>query len=428
MEYTHCVGIDCGTSSIKIVVRDLEFDEVSPVVYPDGRIVTIPSFVSVTECGRIIIAASSKSMPARQWRFDNLKGKILFHREFSKQIGEDLPLICQIEGNAIPDSKWALNLSYAQPHYELMLALKLSYLMRRVQDDFHLHQGFPLWSLPLPVTSVKSGEAVSMRRAYTFALQASKEEQTSKTEYALSEYNHILANYKQFTRQESHAVAENLQIMPEGVCNIVAIASASFRHTDRFSLLDVGAATIELVTFSLEGQQLDIYHSTTSPLGIESLKSKGLALASAGDEITITDDASKQITNEIVRSLISPSKINTTYYKSKKVVDLFLCGGGSLARAINEIPQSIPENRLGPFGIPPIATQQNLAATAGYELIAAEMLPRYLVACGLSVPAENFASYRLPAELATLYREISEMDILKPYSYLDDNWDYTAIK
>jgi hypothetical protein len=216
--------------------------------------------------------------------------------------------------------------------------------------------------------------------------------------------------------------------MPEGVCNIVAIASASFRRTDRFSLLDIGAATIELVTFSLEGQQLDIYHSTTSPLGIESLKSKGLALVSLEDDIDVTADASKQITNEIIRSLISPSKINTTYYKSKRVVDLFLCGGGSLVRAINEIPRTIPENRLRPFGVPPIATHQNLAATAGYELIAAEMLPRYLVACGLSVPAENFSSYRLPTELATLYREISEMEILKPYSYLDDNWDYTAIK
>ena len=428
MDYTHCVGIDCGTSSIKIVVRDLEFDEVSPVVYPDGRIVTIPSFVSVTECGRIVIAGSSKSLALRQWRFDNLKGKILFQKEFSKQISEDLPLICQVEGNEIPDSKWTLNLSYAQSHYELMLALKLSYLMRRIHDDFQLHLGYPLWSLPLPVTSLNSSEAISMRQAYTFALQASKEEQTSKADYALSEYNQILADYKQFKKRGEHAVADNLQIMPEGVCNIVAIASASFRRTDRFSLLDIGAATIELVTFSLEGQQLDIYHSTTSPLGIESLKSKGLALVSLEDDIDLAADASKQITNEIVRSLISPSKINTTYYKSKRVVDLFLCGGGSLVRAINEIPRTIPENRLRPFGVPPIATHQNLAATAGYELIAAEMLPRYLVACGLSVPAENFSSYRLPAELATLYREISEMEILKPYSYLDDNWDYTAIK
>ena len=31
MDYTHCIGIDFGTSTIKIVVRDLEFDEVSPV-------------------------------------------------------------------------------------------------------------------------------------------------------------------------------------------------------------------------------------------------------------------------------------------------------------------------------------------------------------------------------------------------------------
>lgn len=428
MDYTHCVGIDCGTSSIKIVVRDLEFDEVSPVVYPDGRIVTIPSFVSLTECGRITIAGSSKSIPLRQWRFENLKGKILFHREFSKQISEDLPLICQIEGTEIPASKWTLNLSYAESHYELMLALKLSYLMRRIQDDFQLHLGYPLWSLPLPVTSLKSSEAISMRRAYTFALQASKEEQTSKADYALSEYNQMLADYKQFKKRGENAVADNLQIMPEGVCNIVAIASASFRRTDRFSLLDIGAATIELVTFSLEGQQLDIYDSTTSPLGIESLKSKGLALVSPEDEIDITDDASKQITNEIIRSLISPSKINTTYYKSKRVVDLFLCGGGSLVSAIKEIPRTIPENRLRPFGVPPIATHQNLSATAGYELIAAEMLPRYLVACGLSVPAENFSSYRLPTELATLYREISEMEVLKPYSYLDDNWDYTAVK
>ena len=83
---------------------------------------------------------------------------------------------------------------------------------------------------------------------------------------------------------------------------------------------------------------------------------------------------------------------------------------------------------LKPFGVPSIAAQQDLSATAGYESITADMLPRYLVACGLSVPAENFSVYRLPLELANLYQEISEMVILKPFSHLDDNWDYNAIK
>ena len=346
MDFTHCVGIDCGTSSIKIVVRDLEFDEVSPAVYPNGRVVTIPSFVSVNEDGRVIVTTSSKYNNVRHWRFDNLKGKILFHREFSKQITDDLPIICQIESRAKPDSKWALNLSYAQPHYELMLALKLSYLMRRVRDDFSLHLGCPLWSLPLPVTSVNSSEALSMRRSYAYALISSQEESTSKSDYSLSEYNNILADFKNSRKRKACSDPDNLQVMPEGVCNIIAIASASFRRTDRFSLLDVGAATIELVTFSLEGQQLDIYHSKTSPLGIESLKSKDLASLTEAGEIVITDDACKQITNEIVGSLISPLKINGSYYRQKNLVDLFLCGGGSLVSSIADIPASIPENRL----------------------------------------------------------------------------------
>ena len=425
--FTHCIGIDCGTSSIKMVVRDLEFDEVSPVVYPNGREVTIPSFVSATEDGQIVVGPAQGCAKLRQWRFDNLKGKILFHKEFGLQIAEDLPIIRQAEGRDAPDSKWALNLTYAQPHYELMLALKLSYLMRRVRDEFKLHLGSPLWSLPLPVTAVNSSEALSMRRAYAYALESSQSPNRSKSSYTLAEYNQILSEYRQ-KKRELHVEPSNLQIMPEGVCNIIAIASASFRRTDRFSLLDVGAATIELVTFSLEGQQLDIYHSKTSPLGIESLKSKGLASLSPDSLTVITEDAGKQITNEIVSSLISPSRINSEYYKNNNLVDLFMCGGGSLVGAINDIPRLIPENRLKPFGVPSIAIQQNLAASAGYESIDSEMLPRYLVACGLSVPAENFSSYRLPLELANLYREISEMQILKPFSHLDDNWDYNAIK
>lgn len=428
MDFTHCVGIDYGTSSIKIVVRDLEFDEISPVTYADGRPVTIPSFVSVTEDGRLIVAPSGEAKEMRQWRFDNIKGKILFHKEFSSQISDDLPIICQAEGREIPDSKWALNLSHAQSHYELMLALKLSYLMRRVRDNFNLREGCPLWSLPLPVTSIDSGESLSMRRAYAFALHLSGDEITSKSNYSLSEYNQILAKYKQARNQGSLDEPGNMQVMPEGVCNIVAIASASFRRTDRFSLVDIGASTIELVTFSLEGQQLDVYHSKTCPLGIESLKSKALASLSPDNGIDVTDEARKQITTEIIGSLISPSRINSGYYKDRALVDLFMCGGGSLFGPIANIPQAIPESRLRPFGIPSIASQRNLSASAGYELIDSEILPRYLVACGLSVPADNFSAYRLPPELATLYREISEAVVLKPFSHLDDNWDYNAIK
>lgn len=428
MNYTHCIGIDFGTSTIKIVVRDLEFDEVSPVVYADGRAVTIPSFVSVTECGQIIIAASNKSMHLSQWRFDNLKGKILFQRDFNKQITTDIPLICQIEGADSPNTKWAIKMSYAQPHYELMLALKLSYLVRRVKNDFQLQNGVPLWSLPLPVTSVSSREATAIQRAYAFGLKASRDDQTSKGIYTLLEYNKILDEYKQFRSTTELSEISNLQIMPEGVCNIVAIASASFRRTDRFSLIDIGAATIEVVTFSLEGQQLDIYHSKTSPLGIESLRSQDLIKASVNNEVEITDEASKKITAEVIGSLISPSKIDSSYYKSKNFVDLFMCGGGSLVKSVAMIPGQIPDNRLRQFSIPPISVQLDLAASAGYDSITPEILPRYLVACGLSVPAENFSSYRLPSELSTMFQEISQMITIKPYSHLDDNWDYTAIK
>ena len=428
MDYTHCVGIDFGTSTIKIVVRDLEFDEVSPVSYSDGRAVTIPSFVSVTECGHIIISASSDSMKLRQWRFDNLKGKILFHRDFSKQIAADIPLICKIEGADAPNTKWAINMSYAQPHYELMLALKLSYLVRRVKSDFHLQNGTPLWSLPLPVTSVSSREAAAMQRAYAFGLKASSNDQTSKEKYTLLEYNKILGDYKQFKSNTVLPEISNLQIMPEGICNIVAIASASFRRTDRFSLIDIGAATIEVVTFSLEGQQLDVYHSKTSPLGIESLKSQELIKTTSNGVTEITDEGSNKITAEVICSLASPSNMDSSYYKSKNSVDLFLCGGGSLDSSLAAIPSQIPESRLRQFCIPPITVHLDLAASAGYELITPNILPRYLVACGLSVPAENFSSYRLPSELSTMYREISQMETLKPYSHLDDNWDYTAIK
>jgi len=428
MDYTHCIGIDFGTSTIKIVVRDLEFDEVSPVIYADGRAVTIPSFVSLTECGQIIISASNNSMQLRQWRFDNLKGKILFQRDFSKQITADIPLICTIEGADAPNTKWAINMSYAQPHYELMLALKLSYLVRRVKSDFQLQNGTPLWSLPLPVTSVSSREAAAMQRAYAFGLKASTNDQTSKGIYTLLEYNKLLNDYKQFRSNAESSGISNLQIMPEGVCNIVAIASASFRRTDRFSLIDIGAATIEVVTFSLEGQQLDVYHSKTSPLGIESLRSQELIKTTPNNEVEITDDASKKITAEVISSLVSPARMDSSYYKLKNSVDLFMCGGGSLVNNLAAIPGQIPENRLRQFGIPPISAHLNLAASAGYELITPNILPRYLVACGLSVPAENFSSYRLPSELSTMFREISQMETLKPYSHLDDNWDYTAIK
>ena len=95
MHYTHCIGIDFGTLTIKIVVRDLELDEVSPVSYADGRAVTIPSFASLTKCGQIIISPSNNSMQLRQWRFDNLNEKIPFQRDFSKQITADIPLSAQ---------------------------------------------------------------------------------------------------------------------------------------------------------------------------------------------------------------------------------------------------------------------------------------------------------------------------------------------
>ena len=165
---------------------------------------TIPSFVSLTECGQIIIAASNNSMQLRQWRFDNLKGKILFQRDFIKQITADIPLICTIEGADAPNTKWAINMSYAQSHYELMLALKLSYLVRRVKSDFQLQNGIPLWSLPLPVTSVSSREAAAMQRAYAFGLKASTNDQTSKGIYTLTQYNKLLGDYKQFRSNASH--------------------------------------------------------------------------------------------------------------------------------------------------------------------------------------------------------------------------------
>ena len=428
MDFTHCVGIDCGTSSIKIVVRDLEFDEVTPVRYLDGREVTIPSFVGVDEDGHVVVGKQYDLLDRRYWRFENLKGKILFQRDFAKQIADDLPLVCQLEGRDVPDSRWALNITYAQPHYELMLALKLAYLMRRVREDFDLQPGQILWSLPLLITSVESEEATAMRCCYKSAVEFSRREDTSKSLYSLSEYIELLSDYKSERSARIGIEISDLQMMPEGVCNIVAIVSASFRRTDRFSLIDVGASTIELITFSLEGQQLDIYHSKTSPLGIESLKSKGLATSHTDNQVELSDSASEQLMNEIVYSLVSPSSINNNYYKGNALVDVFMCGGGALVDSINQLPGAIPAKRLQSFGIISIASQANLAASAGYDNISESMLPRYLVACGLSIPAVNFSACKLPNELAAMFREISEMVILKPFSHLDDNWDPNAIK
>ena len=82
MTYLNCIGVDLGTATIKIVNRDLEFDEVNPIRYPNGREVLIPSFVAINAQGDVIVKISPELKGEEVWRVENIKGKILFEEQF----------------------------------------------------------------------------------------------------------------------------------------------------------------------------------------------------------------------------------------------------------------------------------------------------------------------------------------------------------
>jgi hypothetical protein len=279
----------------------------------------------------------------------------------------------------------------------------------------------------MPVTSFESREASRMRFSFSQALSLLNTGNGAKRRYTLDEYLRLLPR---FVDADSHVVeAPNLQVLPEGVCNIVAVAASSFRRANQFLLVDIGASTVEFVSFSIDSQDLTIFHSKTLPIGVRSLKSQGLLREHHPEACMEIDlSAKKQYINESIKALVAPVRQDRFSSKSINSIDLSLCGGGSLIPEFSNIFNEIPESRLQQNRIPRPRILKRLDGLVGYEQIPADLLPRYLVACGLTVPKDSFPNYKLPKDLATAFRNIEAVVWTKPFSHLDDNWDYNAIK
>jgi hypothetical protein len=419
---THCVGIDLGTSTTKIVVRDLEFDDVRPVTYADGRAVVLPSFTSFAADGSIHIAHSALLSGIPHWRFENIKGKILFKDDFMDSIKNDMGVLSLLEHRELNDPKWV------RRHYRCLLTLKLSYWMSRILQWSGLAPGQVIWSLPLPVSSVDSYYAWLIRDCCSKAIEFVERSVRCSPYYSTGDYLKIFELFKSDPDNNSHP---HLQTLPEGICNVVACAASSFRRTERFACADIGASTVEFLAFTFERQQLNIFHSTTLPIGIETLRTRGLFWEDA-EKSVLGDDAIQEYWTNLVKTLIAPRRINPKYYINTSSVEFSLCGGGSLIESICNTFSSIPRSRLQGFAIPNLVINSNLSSITGYNSIPSSILPRYLVACGLSVPTANFVNYSLPEDLAQLYvvedapQKGGVMDTYQGPS--TDNWDYTAYK
>jgi hypothetical protein len=419
MTITHCIGIDLGTSTTKIVIRDLEFDEVRPVTYQNGEPVILPSFVAVNSSNELIILPPENLNAQHHWRFENLKGKLLYPKDFKTDRKNDNSVISLMEGC---ENGYLLGNDL---HYRCFLTLKLSYLMRRVLEWGSLDCKNIRWSLPVPVNSLERHEALVMAEIFSKAIIFSNDINKSKSSYLRAEYKKILG---EFTKSPARINHHSLQILPEGICNIVAIAAASFRRAERFALIDIGASTAEFLAFSfdLEGNPC-VYHSRTFPIGVESLKSCG-QLSIDSDLVVLGDEARAKYTNYTVEAIVNPSRVNLDYYRNIRSVELDMCGGGSLIPIFGEVLDNIPLARFESYKAPKPTVNKDFSMAAEYDHIPVNMLPRYLVACGLSVLIANFGNYKLPLDLAKQFKEIRCYIELKPYSNLEDNWDYTAIK
>lgn len=419
MTITHCVGIDFGTSTTKIVIRDLEFDEVKPVTYPNGNPVFLPSFVTINSAYQLLIVPPEDLNSLYHWRFENLKGKLLYPQYFKKEREDDNLVISLMENSN------EIEIMRNDTYYRCFIALKLSYLMRRVIEWGSLQSNSVTWSLPIPVDSIESNEAQAMVEIFSKAIEFSDHDATNKSIYSRAEYKQII---KQFNKQPVEYMHPSLQILPEGICNIVAIASSTVKLAERFTLIDIGASTTEFLSFSfdLDGRPC-VYYSMSYPLGIESLRSQEL-LSNNFDSIVLDNKAHNEYINNTVIALVNPIFIARDYYKNIGLVEVKMCGGGSLIPAFGEIIESIPRSRLQSYKVPKLLVLKDLSESVLFDFIPNDILPRYLVACGLSVLVSNFGRYMLPLELAKQFKEISSYEKLVPHSYLNDNWDYTAIK